>query len=453
MNDSDTLDKLSTIQKINRQFEEPTKDSIGFPPQFSLEPMKKIIGFYLLVVCIATALYGCGGSIDKNAGTSPASSTPSLAPLALDNSIPVVVDKGPLGNATNVPYVSVTICQPDSTNCETIDHVLLDSRSTGLRLFASALKDPSIYDTAKDPTGANVAECAGFGSGYTWGAIRKMDIKLGIERARNATVHIINDAAVPNVPASCSSQGVAVTRSVAQANGILGITGSADCADCASPATAPTGVYFSCAGTACSGITQPIAEQIHNPVSVFDTDNNGILISLPQAQEGAATLTGKLVFGIGTRSNNQLGSAIVHPLDENSSVLAVVNGQPVYMGFDTGSTGVFYNGGGNLAECDVPGLSDKYYCSASSATIQLVNASGNAKSGAPFTMNFQDPNQYKATYPNSAVNLFLSGPPGGTNTPDPGVTLLGLPFFMGRPVFFALDGAQTPAGTGPYIAF
>jgi hypothetical protein len=29
----------------------------------------------------------------------------------------------------------------------------------------------------------------------------------------------------------------------------------------------------------------------------------------------------------------------------------------------------------------------------------------------------------------------------------------GLPFFFGRSVFTAIEGASTPGGTGPYVAF
>jgi len=31
--------------------------------------------------------------------------------------------------------------------------------------------------------------------------------------------------------------------------------------------------------------------------------------------------------------------------------------------------------------------------------------------------------------------------------------LFGLPFFYGRTVYTALDGATTPGGTGPYFAY
>jgi hypothetical protein len=37
--------------------------------------------------------------------------------------------------------------------------------------------------------------------------------------------------------------------------------------------------------------------------------------------------------------------------------------------------------------------------------------------------------------------------------PNPGAFDWGLPFFFGRQVFTAIEGASTPGGSGPYFAF
>jgi hypothetical protein len=58
------------------------------------------------------------------------------------NQIPVLVDAGPSGaNAINALYASITLCAPGSTtNCQTIDHLLVDTGSSGVRVLSSVLQ-------------------------------------------------------------------------------------------------------------------------------------------------------------------------------------------------------------------------------------------------------------------------------------------------------------------------
>ncbi|MFP3740476.1 DUF3443 family protein, partial [Burkholderia sp. SIMBA_019] len=79
------------------------------------------------------------------------------------------------------------------------------------------------------------------------------------------------------------------------------------CVQNAVPAT-----YYSCVGTSCTSIAVAENVQVANPVPYFATDNNGSILLLPAASSsGEASLSGQLVFGIGTQSNNGLGSAQV----------------------------------------------------------------------------------------------------------------------------------------------
>ena len=64
-------------------------------------------------------------------------------PAAGNNVQPVVVDGGPTGlgpnDYVNGIFTTVKVCAPDSTtNCQTIDHVLVDTGSVGLRLLSTA---------------------------------------------------------------------------------------------------------------------------------------------------------------------------------------------------------------------------------------------------------------------------------------------------------------------------
>jgi len=57
------------------------------------------------------------------------------------NQIPVVVDAGPAGaNAINLLYASITLCAPGTTNCQTIDHLVVDTGASGVRVLASVLQ-------------------------------------------------------------------------------------------------------------------------------------------------------------------------------------------------------------------------------------------------------------------------------------------------------------------------
>ncbi|MDE3106455.1 MAG: DUF3443 family protein, partial [Acidobacteriota bacterium] len=78
-------------------------------------------------------------------GGSPAASitVSVIAPAALDNRVPLVVDQG-VGSAgaSNQSYITVNVCAPGTASCQTIDHVLVDTVSVGLRLLASRAPGP-----------------------------------------------------------------------------------------------------------------------------------------------------------------------------------------------------------------------------------------------------------------------------------------------------------------------
>ena len=130
---------------------------------------------FLLALLFGLASCGGGGG---GGGTPSAGSAIPPAASGL-NVLPLVVDAGPPGTGNvNIPYVSVTVCVPGSAVCQTIDHVLVDTGSTGLRLFASAL-DPALFLPAQtDASGNPLADCAVFASGYSWGAVRRANVRL-----------------------------------------------------------------------------------------------------------------------------------------------------------------------------------------------------------------------------------------------------------------------------------
>lgn len=105
------------------------------------------------------------------------------------------------------------------------------------------------------------------------------------------------------------------------ANGIIGLSSFKQ--DCGSSCVSSTsaGYYYSCAtSSSCTATTVALASQVLHPVSQFSSDNNGVVLVLPSIPSiGGSTATGLLYFGIGTQSNNTLGSAT--PYGTNSSGL------------------------------------------------------------------------------------------------------------------------------------
>src|ERR1700690_4416673 len=87
------------------------------------------------VIVLATSLL-CACIGGKGATTGGTVSAPVV------NTLAITVDSGPAAapGAVNHAYVTVKVCTPGSTvQCATIDHVLLDTGSWGLRLVRSVL--------------------------------------------------------------------------------------------------------------------------------------------------------------------------------------------------------------------------------------------------------------------------------------------------------------------------
>lgn len=402
-----------------------------------------------LVSCAAlAALAGCGGGGGTGvaAGTPAASASQIAAPA--DNVQTVSVEPGP-ASAVNLPFTSVTVCAPGGTPCQTIDHVVVDTASSGLRIVASALS-PSLLQALpqqKDGSGNAVGECAQFASGSSWGPVKTADVTLAALQASSLPVQIIGDASFAAVPAACSSTGpLHNTVDTLLANGILGVgvfredCGSA-CADSASP-----GFYYACPSTGCQGVALALARQVQNPVVRFASDNNGVILQLPAIPSaGVATATGALVFGIGTRANNGLGSAAVFGVNPTTGTLTTVyRGRVLSRSFfDSGSNAYFFT---DLA---IPRCASypSFYCP--SATLALT-ATVQGTNGTVASVDFAVANTDALLQNNPAAGAFnnLAGPIGSAFAFD-----WGLPFFFGRRVYTAFVGAGTPAGAGPYIAF
>ena len=101
--------------------------------------------------------------------------TSATPPTPVVNTMTVTVDTGPAAatGAINHAYVTVKVCAPGSqTQCASIDHVLLDTGSWGLRLVRSVLTADTVTLSAEtDAQGNTIEECVTFGGGQTWGPV------------------------------------------------------------------------------------------------------------------------------------------------------------------------------------------------------------------------------------------------------------------------------------------
>ena len=392
-----------------------------------------------MILFLAGTFTACGGSSHSNSINTVSTSGTNVQPI--------VVNGGPANNYANGVFTSVIVCVPSTSNCQTISGILVDTGSYGLRLLSSAgggaltLSLPQQTAAGGNPVG----ECAPFVDGFTWGPVQAADIKMAGEVASNVPVQII-DPTFSAVPSTCTSFGVTETDTLQTlgTNGILGVGPFAqDCGgSCDQTGSANPGLYYQCASTSCSVIAEPLAQQVQNPVALFATDNNGVIIELPSLSSPAASLNGSMVFGIGTESNNALGSAAVFPVDNNGEFSTTFKGQPYPAFVDSGSNAFFYLDEA-LTGLTVCSGATGFYCPASTASLSATTDSGSATSNVSFTIANAD-----TLFGNQTAFVFNS-----LGGPNPGTFDWGLPFFFGRNVFNAIDGKSTPAGSGPYWAY
>jgi hypothetical protein len=395
---------------------------------------------------------GGGGTVTACGGTSSGSSANNIVPLVVDGAC----------GGVNQAYVTIKLCVPGSTTaCQTIDHVWVDTGSTGLRIVASAL---TVSLPASNPQNGNlVANCAQFVTGYTWGAMRAADVYIGGESARSVPIQVMADPALPAAPGSCASGTLQSKVSDIHANGLLGIgLTRQDCgAGCAvSNINAPAGWYYTCPNINCSAVGVPLNQQLQNVVGLFVNDNNGVQLQLPAVStSGQATATGSLVFGIGTQANNGLGSATIFAVDANPA--DAVNPPGTYLNLsttyngtsfpqsyiDSGSNGWYFDDLG-IKLCTSNTLKG-FYCQNAGPLTATMQGFGGGNSYA-YRFNVADASTLSGG--NAAFND-LAGSATSTTPPSLGPTFdWGLPFFYGRSVFVAFEGSAVGATAGPFFA-
>jgi hypothetical protein len=414
----------------------------------------------VVAVALVSLVAACGGgggsssssnnnnsSTTLNGGSLPASPTQQPIAATAANTVPITVGVG-VNGVINIPTVSVTICPPGTTsNCQVINNIQVDTGSFGLRVVSSKVNTSSLPISTL-ASGAQLAECATFADGFTWGTVRTATIQIGGETTASAIpIQIIGDSAAGAVPSGCGSGPANNTATELGANGILGIgTALTDCgATCSTQSTAANfSNYFTCSGGTCARATVPLNQQVANPAAKFAADNNGVIVQLPPVSNtGQSSATGTLVFGIGTQSNNALAASQTFATDGFGDMNnSVYNGTTVQAFFDSGSNAYFF-ADSSLALCgsNFPG----FYCP-SSAQTRSITLAGQNSTTASVSIGILSAATLFGSTSNYAFND-LAGQIGGSSSFD-----LGLPFFYGRHVYYGFD-LTANGGPAPYVGF
>ena len=397
--------------------------------------------FLLSLVLILS--FGCGKSnpVDSQSVSNPSSFTPvTSGPNVLTLQFGGTGICGKYGTV-NQPCTSVTLCVPGTTTCQVISDILVDTGSTGLRVFASAvtLSLPAVTDASSNP----LAECAQFGTGTDWGPLVKASVVLASETAVTTSIQLINKSfATPSTACAHADTTPATTGF----NGILGVgLFKHDCGTYCS-GYAANQMYFSCSGTTCTSATVALTSQVQNPVSLLTTDNNGVIVELPEiASTGSSSVIGGLILGIGTQSNNQPLAEVAYSATTQGNFTTVFNGQTYTRSFiDSGSNGLFFPATADTTVCGASSTAPGFYCPASTVSY---SATDDAASGsANVVVNFQVGN---ASTLISSGNIVFNDLGGAYST----LFDWGLPFFLGRRVFVGIETTSSSFGVGPYWAF
>lgn len=407
----------------------------------------RLVRHTLALAALTSWLIGCGGGSGSTNPSTPTSGNHNIS----SNVIPVVVNGGPNLDQINTLYTSVTICPPGVSGiCQTIDHVVVDTGSTGLRLLSSVLAPGLNLPTAVGAGGHPLLNCQQFmDTSFVWGSVAMADVSLGSNTATNVPIQIIGDARFNALSRNCASGNANNTVDSLGAKGILGVGQFKE--DCGPSCTniAQNGYYFTCTTAACTHVTGAAVErskQVQNPIARLASDNNGLVIDLPNAPSGGAlSLSGNLILGVGTQSNNQLDNTSVLRTDAAGFITTLFEGRILKASFlDTGSNGLFFDST-YVPRCTTYRLSS-FYCppTAQSIAATLVGSNG-TKSNVSATLN-----SAATMLTNSAYAVFpqLAGSMNDAQSFD-----WGLPFFFGRRVFIALEDQAPGTQPGPFFAF
>ena len=206
------------------------------------------------------------------------------------------------------------------------------------------------------------------------------------------------------------------------------------------------GGYYVCPGAGsvtCRATTVALDHQVANPVAALGSDNNGITVQLEAVpQQGAATASGTVEFGVDTQPDNALDGA--------GTFTTNYNGFAETAFVDSGSNGYYFTDH-SLNRC---ATASYFYCpvAGQSPTSVPMTVAIVGQNGASATTGFTVDNAEQLFKANAAALPGLAGPVPGAS----GLALMfdwGLPLFYGKRIYVAIEGQSTAAGPGPFVAY
>jgi hypothetical protein len=425
--------------------------------------MKRRNRFILMSLAVLSlALIRCSSGGNGNSWNIPYAPLTNRTsyPLPITGSesyvLPISVG-GANASLTNSPVTTVTICTTDGVHCDTIPNVLVDTGSFGFRVFQSLLVQTQGRLVQSSPSSGpanSLAECFAYAGGTSdWGPVVQAKLILGGETTAALPVQLI-DASYSGIPDSC--EGPDTDPTSAGFNGILGVGGFvADCTGQGCDTNANNEIYYSCSGSTCTGATVAVGSQVSNPVASLSTDNNGIAIQLPAIdQNGAVSVTGYLVLGIGTEADNTPtpSQVVVYPVDptlynfntnfDNVNLNAFI---------DSGSSIFFFPTNSYIGACAPDDVNYGLFCPGTISTLSAQMIGTNNTPSETIEFNVLNPDYaFSSDDPNYVFNDIAGVSNQNLIGSDSSDFDWGLPFFFGRTLYVGFDkkGSVLSENTG-----
>lgn len=352
------------------------------------------------------------------------------------NVVPIVMGCG----YVNEPCVAIKFCQPGTTTCTTIDHVLLDTGSYGFRVFSSAIGSLNLTQTV-----SGLAEVAAYADGSCdWGPVKVADIYLGGQKASNVPIQVIDPTygTIPNSVSNACSYGFESDPQSVGFNAILGVGLKSN----------DGGTYYNCSGSStCTTTTVSTANQVTNPVALLSsTYNNGVVLSMSSISSmyGSTSVIGGMTLGIDTVSGSAPTAGSPDGTNSASGVRTFAASTSLFFNSTYKShiyANSFIDSGSNFwnfPDSSITQCSSGFYCGTAYG-LSVTPSGGNA-----VTFNIDNANTVLNSNATSYNNVGVYYDPSNDSFD------WGMPFYYGRNIFHLIKNkTSTNMGTGPAWGF